>query len=80
MSENVETLHRVHLPSEGVFLEIGDYPEAPDVLHIRTIREEDKEWFGEMGLILSPEFAIDLGNALATAGYAKQAALKAGKY
>ena len=80
MSENVETLHRVHLPSEGVFLEIGDHPEAPDVLQIRTIREEDIEWFGVMRLTLSPEFAIDLGNALAAAGYAKQAALKAGKY
>ena len=80
MSENVETLHRVHLPSEGVFLEIGDHPEAPDVLQIRTIREENIEWFGVMRLTLSPEFAIDLGNALAAAGYAKQAALKAGKY
>ena len=80
MSQNVETLYRVHIPSEGVFLEIGDHPEAPDVLQIRTIREEDIEWFGVMRLTLSPEFAIDLGNALAAAGYAKQAALKAGKY
>ena len=79
MSQNVETIYRVHVSGEGVFLEIGDYPEAPEVLQIRTVREEDKEWFGEMRLTLSPEFAIDLGNALATAGYAKQAALKAGK-
>ena len=80
MNQNVETLYRVYIPSERVFLEIGDYPEAPEVLQIRTIRKEDKEWFGEMGLTLSPEFAIDLGNTLATAGYTKQAALKAGKY
>ena len=80
MGQNVETIYRVHIPSEEVFLEIGDYPEAPEVLQIRTIRKEDKEWFGEMELTLSPEFAIDLGNALAAAGYAKQAALKAGKY
>ena len=80
MNQNVETIYRVYVSDEGVFLEIGDYPEAPEVLQIRTIRKEDKEWFGEMGLTLTPEFAIDLGNTLVTAGYAKQAELKAGKY
>ena len=78
MNENVETMYRVHLPSEGVFLEIGDYPEAPHVLQIRTTRKEDKEWFGDISLTLQPEFAIDLGNALVSAGYNKLAQLKAG--
>lgn len=76
MNENVEILYRVHLPSEGVFLEIGDYSEAPQVLEIRTTDKMSKEWFGSISLTLQPEFAIDLGNALIAAGYAKQSALK----
>ena len=80
MSQNVEILYRVHLPSEGVFLEIGEYSEAPEVLELRTTNRMNKEWFGSINLTLQPEFAIDLGNALAAAGYAKQAALKTDKY
>lgn len=28
MSENIEVLRRVHLSGEGVFLEVGDFPDA----------------------------------------------------
>ena len=80
MSKNIETLYRVHLPDEGVFLEVGDFPDAPEVLEIRTVRKEDKEWFGDLQFTLQPEFAIDLGQALIAAGRAHQAALKANKY
>ena len=78
MSQNVETLHRVHLPSEGVFLEIGDYSPAPEVLELRATDKTSKEWFGDISLTLQPEFAIGLGNALVSAGYNKLAQLKAG--
>ena len=78
MSQNIETLCRVHLPSEGVFLEVGDYPEAPEVLEIRTVRKEDKEWFGDLRFTLQPEFAIDLGQALIAAGRVKLNQLKSG--
>lgn len=78
MSQNVETLYRVHLPNEGVFLEVGDFPDAPEVLEIRTVREEDKEWFGDLQFTLQPEFAIDLGQALIAAGHAKLNQLKTG--
>lgn len=71
MSTNVETLRRVHLPDEGVFLEVGDFPDAPEVLEIRTVRKEDKEWFGDLQFTLQPEFAVDLGQALMEAGHAK---------
>ena len=80
MSQNVETIYRVHIHSEGAFLEIGDFSPAPEVLELRSTDKSSKEWFGDISLTLQPEFAIDLGNALAAAGYAKQAALKAGKY
>lgn len=79
MSENIETLRRVHLPNEGVFLEVGDYPEAPEVLELRTVRDEDREWFGSLNFTLQPEFAIDLGQALIAAGHAKLNQLAMGK-
>ena len=78
MSKNIETLYRVHLPDEGVFLEVGDFPDAPEVLEIRTVRKEDKEWFGDLQFTLQPEFAIDLGQALIAAGHAKLNQLKTG--
>lgn len=78
MSTNVETLRRVHLPGEGVFLEVGDFPDAPEVLEIRTVRKEDKDWFGDLQFTLQPEFAIDLGQALIAAGHAKLNQLKMG--
>lgn len=78
MSQNVETIYRVHLPEEGVFLEVGDYNDAPEVLQLRTVRGIDKEWFGDIALTLQPDFAIQLGNALVSAGYNKLAQLKTG--
>ena len=78
MSENIETLRRVWLPREGVYLEVGDLPEAPQVLELRTVRDEDKEWFGPLNFTLDPEFAIDLGQALIAAGHSKLNQLKTG--
>lgn len=80
MSQNVETIRRIHLPGEGVFMELGEYADAPEVLELRTVRKEDKEWFGELNLTLQPEFAIDLGQALIAAGYAKLNQLKSDNY
>ena len=78
MSQNVETIYRVHKPSGGAFLEIGDYSHAPGVLELRSTDKTSEEWFGDISLTLQPEFAIDLGNALVSAGYNKLAQLKTG--
>ena len=80
MSQNVETIRRVHLPGEGVFLELGDYPDAPEVLELRVPDAACQEWFGDLRLVLQPEFAIDLGQALISAGHEKLSKLKAGSY
>jgi hypothetical protein len=48
------------------------------VLELRTVRDEDKEWFGPLNFTLDPEFAIDLGQALIAAGHAKLNQLKIG--
>jgi hypothetical protein len=79
MSQNVETLYRVHKSFEGVYLEIGDIIDASEYLELRTTRKEDKAWFGDLTLTLDPAFAIQLGNALISAGYNKLAQLKAEK-
>ena len=79
MSQNVETLYRVHKYFEGVYLEIGDVVDAPEYLELRTTRIEDRSWFGNIALTMDPAFAIQLGNALVSAGYNKLAQLKAEK-
>ena len=79
MSQNVETIYRVHKPFEGVYLEIGDVEDASEYLELRTTRKEDKTWFGDLALTLDPAFAIQLGNALVSAGHNKIAQLKAEK-
>ena len=78
MNQDIETIYRVHLPEEEVFLEVGDYTNAPEVLEVRSVRDVDIKWFGEVALVLQPNFAIQLGNALVSAGYNKLAQLKAG--
>lgn len=79
MSQNVETLYRVHKPFQSVYLEIGDVEDVSEYLELRATREEDKSWFGDLALTLDPAFAIQLGNALVSAGYNKLAQLKAEK-
>lgn len=79
MSQNVEMLYRVHKPFEGVYLEIGDVEDVSEYLELRATREKDKTWFGDLALTLDPAFAIQLGNALVSAGYNKLAQVKAEK-
>lgn len=80
MSQNVETIRRIHLPEKKVFLELRDYPNAPEDLELRVSNEDCQEWFGNLKLVLQPEFAIDLGQALISAGHEKLSKLKAGSY
>lgn len=62
---NIEVIRRIYEPKErGVFLEIGDFPENPDYLQLRTADATGVEWFGQLGFSLSPAFALALGEAL----------------
>lgn len=65
MTVETETLLRVYAEDgKGACLEIGEWPDAPGFLELRTPNPTSKEWFGEMGMSMSPDFAAALGQAL----------------
>jgi hypothetical protein len=70
-----ETLTRVYSDesNEGAFLQVCDFPDAPDT-HIGLIAtgEVSTDWYGKLFLGMTPEFAIALGEALVKAGKQKQ--------
>lgn len=59
-----DVLRRVFVTSETAYLEIGPYPDCSDTIELRTTDEASKEWFGKHSIIMSPEYAIALGQAL----------------
>lgn len=63
----VDTVRRVFIREETAYLEIGPWPDSPDTLHLHTADAASKDWFGELSVIMSSEFAIALGNALINA-------------
>lgn len=73
MQNSVEVIRRVHVENEDAFLEIGDFPAAPNYLEIRTTDTLSKIWFGVVNMSMSPEYAEALGNALIAAAKEKLA-------
>lgn len=64
MTIEVETVRRVFAHNEEAFLEVGTWPESPDCLELRATDSESANFFGNVSLIMSPEFARALGNVL----------------
>lgn len=63
---NTEIIRRIHIDQH--FIEVGEWPEAPDTVEIRTVRPSNIEYFGPLNLALSPEAAVQLGEALIATG------------
>lgn len=68
---SIETVKRVWDEKEGVGIEVGDYPEAPDFLQIKPVTKKCEEWFGKFAFSMSAEFAHELGMALIEVANAK---------
>ena len=62
--ESIEVIRRVWNDDEGVYIEIGDYAEAPSAIEIRVNHEKSRNWFGELSIAIEPEYAKKLGQAL----------------
>lgn len=61
----VESVKRVWVERERVYLEVRSYPEAPETsLEIATTTPQADQWFGKVSLPMSPEYARALGEAL----------------
>lgn len=66
----IEHIFRVY--DEDNFIEIGDWPEAPDHLELRT-HSHSKDYFGPINLVMTPAHALALGKALVAAAEEKGA-------
>lgn len=71
LQAEIEVLRRVHL--EGRFIEVGDWPDSPDCLELRTVGKENVEYWGTLNLTMNPDFAMALGRALVAAATEKGA-------
>jgi hypothetical protein len=56
-----EIIRRVY--NDGHFIEVRDFPDAPDYLELRT-DGENAGYFGPIALSMHPDFAMALGKAL----------------
>lgn len=72
MKASTEILRRVHDESEAVFLEIGENGDSPEFLELRTTNENNIKWYGNVSIMMSPDFAIELGSAILNAGIEKK--------
>lgn len=61
---DIETIIRLHEPMEYAYLEIGEDPDIPRIVQLRTPNKESVEYYGDINLSLSPEKARQLGAAL----------------
>lgn len=66
-----EVIRRVH--TDGHCIEVGEWPDAPDHLELRTSGEKNVEYFGRLNLAMTPDFAMQLGRALVAAATEKGA-------
>ena len=63
---DVEIIRRIHIDKH--FLEVGEWPDAPDMVELRTVGPENRDYFGSINLSLTPEVAVALGEALVATG------------
>lgn len=57
-----EVLRRIHYDKR--FIEVGEWPDAPEQVEIRTVGAANIEYFGPINLVLSKEAATQLAYAL----------------
>jgi hypothetical protein len=63
MSVYIDTIRHV-FTSDGHFLEVRPWPEAPGVLELRTTDPINEEYWGKVCVTLNREAALKLAEAL----------------
>lgn len=66
---STEIIRRIH--TEMHYLEVGEWGDDPDRLELRTESAKNIEYFGAVNLVMSPDFAMQLGRALVAAATEK---------
>ena len=73
MTFSREMLYRIHDEQEGVFIEVGEYPDDPPLIEIRVPDRKSKTFYGDFKLMLELDQAEMLANSLLAAVNAKRA-------
>ncbi len=63
-SIKIETIKRIYVNQEGVYLEIGPDTEIGTAIEIRTTTNASMKWFGSLRFILSKGLAKNVARAL----------------
>lgn len=58
-----DTIRRIQ-NEDGMCLDVRPWPESPDVIALMNSNESSREYFGNIEISMSPEFARELGLAL----------------
>ena len=65
---STDIIRRVFDEDGKHFIEVGPWPESPDVMELRTVDGEySAEHWGQINITLSPAMAAELGRALIAA-------------
>ena len=65
---STDVIRRVFDEDGRNFIEVGPWPDAPDVLELRTVAGQySAEHWGRVNVTLSPAMAAELGRALLAA-------------
>lgn len=62
-----ETIRRVYVEGENKCLSVGPWSEVPDYLALYAEGKENRDWFGNVNLSMTSEYARKLGQALIAA-------------
>lgn len=65
---STDVIRRVFDEEGRHFIEVGPWPDSPDVLEMRTVEGKySAEYYGHVNVTLSPAMAAELGRALLAA-------------
>ena len=65
---STDVIRRVFDEEGRNFLEVGPWPDSPDVVELRTVAgQHSAEYWGPVNVALSPAMAAELGRALLAA-------------
>lgn len=65
-----ETIRRIHI--DGHCIEVGEWPDAPGFVELRTVGAVNVEYFGPINLTLPARAAKAVGQALVEASYEQE--------
>jgi hypothetical protein len=64
-SSFTDVIRRVFTEDGSNFIEIGPWPEVPDMIELRTVKGEfSADYFGNISIAMKKDFAEQLGMAL----------------